>query len=263
MANEKIITGRIDIDTDDEGLLAILNFVPGDGGTEYNLQAINRLINEKKIVYGINRKELDTKLASLLDSSAEVNITIAEGDVPEQASSKEHVWVDNSIPDELKEDIERVLRDAAPPEIYRTSVDKVKKEKVVKKKGLFGKEKEDKIVDIVKLEKKIKIDIIPDVVEAGWVESGVKIADVIAGTSGKPGKDVFGKPILPTGIEDEFYTGNGIEIKGNTMIASDSGILRRGCNWIEILPFKIHDWSLVLSKDKNTCLLNFNPEDLN
>jgi len=83
-----------------------------------------------------------------------------------------------------------VLRNAAPPEIYRTEIESIKQEKTVKKKGLlpFGKEKEEKIAETIKKEKKIRINVNPEIIDSGWVEAGDKLADISPGKPGKPGK---------------------------------------------------------------------------
>ena len=261
MAEETKIKGRFEIDADDEGLLAVLHFIPDEQGKLYDKQAINRLISEKQIVYGINRKELDQKIDALFKSPEEINITLAEGDAPENAAAAEHEWTQTEIPEERKADIERLLKNAPPPQIFRTEIEKIRQEKTVKKKGplLFGKDKEEKVTDIVKREKKIKVDLVPDLVESGWVETGATIALVSSGKPAKPGRDIYGKPVLSLGAAGEFWLGSGIEKKAGRLVAAESGILRRGGNWADILPLKMHDWSLELSKDKNTCLLNFNP----
>ena len=261
MSEKQTITGRITIDSDDEGLLAVLKFTPDDGGREWDLKAVNRFITEHKIVHGLDRKKVDDALSELLSSGAEKEFTLAEGDPPEKAVPEERSWSEISVPDEHREDVERVLRNAPPPEIFTTEIEKVKKEKLVKKKGLlsFGKEKEEKVVETVKVEKKRKVDIIPDVIEAGWVEAGAVVAEISPGRPGKTGKDVFGKIIPAPSADDEFWAGRGIEKKGGKLTAGEGGILRRGWNWVEVLPFRHHDWSLDLSRDKNTCLLTFNP----
>lgn len=261
MADDKKIKGRIDIDTDEAGLLAVLHFIPDENGTEYEAAGIYRLISEKNIVFGINRKALDAKLGSLFSSPQEVTITVAEGDSPESPIADKREWVQHAIPEDIREDVEKFLRNAPPPEIYHLSVEKLKQETVVKKKGLlpFGKEKEEKVVETVNRQIKKRIDVAPDVLEAGWVAPDEKLAEIIRGVPGKPGRSVFGKPLPPDAEDTDFWIGHGVERKGNFLIAAARGILRRGWNWVEVFPFKSHDWSLELSKDKNTCLLNFNP----
>lgn len=261
MSEKETVTGRINIETDDEGLLAVLHFTPAEDGTEFDLQALNRLITERKIVYGVDRKALDGNLAALLSAGEATEFTLAEGDAPEKAVPTDRAWNEVSIPEERKADVERILGNAAPPEIIKIVTENVKREKVVKKKSLlpFGKEKEEKVVEVVKREKQIKIDVMPDVIEAGWVEAGALLADITPGKPGKTGKDVFGKIIPSPAEEEEFYLGRNVEIKGGKYLATEGGIFRRGWNWLEVLPFKSHDWSLELSKDKNTCLLKFNP----
>ncbi|MDC7226203.1 MAG: FapA family protein [Spirochaetales bacterium] len=261
MADENKVKGRVEINTDDEGLLAVLHFIPDDNADEWDLQKINRYIAEKQITFGIKKDELSLKLEGLFASPEEITITVAEGEPPEAPVAAEREWAAVEIPEKVKEDVERFLKNAPPPEIFKTEVEKITKEKTVKKKGFlpFGKEKEEKVSEIVKREKKLRVDVIPEVIEAGWVEAGLKIADVKAGKPGKPGKDVSGRPIQPAAVDDEFYFGRGIESKGKALLAAETGVLRRGWNWVEVLPFKVHDWSLELSKDKNTCYLNFNP----
>ena len=261
MAEVEILKGRIEIYTDDEGMLAVFHFIPDENGQELDETIINRMISEKNIVHGIKRNEFDAKLKTLFENPAEISITLAEGDAAVSASPDEYLWESLTIPEEHKDDVERMLKNAAPPKIFKTEILKIKKEKTVKKKGIipFGKDKEETVVETVKKEKKTQIEVIPDVIEAGWVDKGVKIAEIKPGEQGVPGKDVFGKPVQHGGSDDEFHTGSGVERKGNIIAATDEGILRRGINWVEVLPFKSHDWTLELSKDKNTCLLNFNP----
>jgi len=261
MSEKQILKGRINIDTDDEGLLAVFRFVPAAEGTDWDIQAVNRLISEYKIVYGIDRRVLDGNLTELFSNGTETEFTLAEGDAPEKSVPAERTWTESAIPDDRKADVERVLMNAPPPEILRIEVEKVKREKIVKKKGLlsFGKEKEETITEIIKRENKIKVDIMPDVLDAGWVEAGDVIGEVLPGKPGTVGKDVFGKVIPAPSVDEEFWPGRNIIKKAGRYTAAESGILRRGWNWVEVLPFKRHDWSLELSKDKNTCLLTFNP----
>jgi hypothetical protein len=261
MSETQTITGRISIDTDDEGLLAVFRFTPEKDGTDYDLQSVNRLIAERKIVNGVDRTALDGRLAQLMSTGTETEFTLAEGSPPDSAVPADRVWSESVIPEERKADVERILRNAAPPEIIRTEIEKIKRQKVVKKKGLipFGKEKEETVTENIKREKQVKVDVMPDVVDAGWVDAGALIAEITPGKSGTAGKDVFGKIIPAPPVDDEFYLGLNVEKKGGRYTAAVGGILRRGWNWIEVLAFKSHDWSLELSKDKNTCLLNFNP----
>lgn len=261
MADSSRLTGRIEIDVDDSAMLAVLHFTPDENGQSYDLQDIFRLINEKNITYGMDRKQVESRLEPVFADPAEANITIAEGEAPVSAVSGEYLWESLVIPDEHKDDVARMLKNAAPPQIFKTEITKIRKERTVKKKGLlpFGKEKEETVVETLKQENKIRVEIQPDVIEAGWADKGVKLAEFKSGIDGVPGKDVYGKPVQPSGADDEFYTGKGVELKGNAIVAVEEGILRRGWNWVEILPFRSHDWTLELSKDKNTCLLNFNP----
>ncbi|MBI9107268.1 MAG: DUF342 domain-containing protein [Spirochaetales bacterium] len=264
MSGKKSITGRINIDTDDEGLLAVFRFTPEAGGAEWDLQSINRYISERKIVYGFDRKTLEGALNDLLSKGTEAEFTLAEGDAPVKPVPAEWNWTESKIPEERKADTQRVLHNAAPPEILRTEIEKVRQERVVKKKGIlpFGKEKEETVAEIVKLEKRVRVAVESEVVDAGWVEAGTVIAEIYPGKPGALGKDVYGRPIPSPSSDDEFWPGRNIETKGGKYIAAESGVLRRGVNWVEVLQFKAHDWSLELSKDKNTCLLRFNPGGL-
>ncbi len=261
MAGEQKLLGRISIETDDEALLAVLHFIPDENGIEIDAQSVNRLIAENKITYGFDRKELEQKIEKLLESNEEISITIAEGDHAEPLVPEEREWSELKIPEGLEEDVERFLKNAAAPEIWNTEIEKVPVEKTVKKKGIlpFAKDKTETVKDLVKKEKKVRVNVIPDVIAAGWAEKEDKLADIIAAKPGKLGKDVYGKPIVPLSQEDEFWLGTNTEKKGSSIIATETGIVRRGWNWIEVIPFKSHDWNLELSKDKNTCLLNFNP----
>ena len=263
MSEKHSITGRLAIDIDEDDLKAVVRYSPDAGGSEWDLQAVNRFIAEHKITNGIDRAELEQNINKLLASEDSFSFILAEGIPAEDAVAAKRVWAASVVPDEYKPDVETVLMTAGPPEILVSVTETLQREKTVVKKNLLGlgRQRTEKVVETVKVQKEVPAEILPDVIEAGWVDGGSFVAEIRSGTAGQPGKDIYGKPVPAASGADDFYLGRGISQKGGRYIADYSGILRRGWNWAEIIPLRGHSWSVELSRDKNTCLFQFKPGD--
>lgn len=265
-----IAKGSLRVEVDEPSLEARLIFTPEEDGEEWDAEKIKRLIASEKISEGYNSGSID----SIADDWAkqpvkrgdgQVNtqtVTIAAGKPAEDPVPEEAVWEEFSRPEESISDIERFLQEADAPRITKEKTEKVKVKRKVQKKQklpfLQPKEEFEEITEKRKVEEPVDVD--PTVVDFGWAEKGQKLAGIIPAKPGKPGKDVFGTPIMPLSeTEPAVYPGRGTEKSKSDIIAAEAGIVRRGRNWVEVLPFRMHEWSVHLSKDKATCYLSFSP----
>lgn len=188
----------------------------------------------------------------------------------ETARTREYRWNIADIPEELKKDGEWLLSKACEPRITVKKKERVRVEKLVEKKGVlpFGKGKTEKLKAWETREREEKIPVDPEILETGWAEKGRILAVLEENEEKKekakkeemPGRTVDGELIQPSEEEDgEMYPGRGVKRVGNELRAELSGFVRRGRNWVEILPFEHHDWSLGVSKDQASCFLSFSP----
>jgi hypothetical protein len=268
--SEPKYTGSIRLEVDESGLEARLVFTPRASDKEWDTETLKKFLTEQNITEGIDTKVRDSVIADMAkqpetrgDGSSNIQtVTIAQGTPAVDPLPEEVQWQGITLPEEMKDDIERFLQDVDAPIITKEVVEKVKvKKKVLKKQKLPFMQPKEEIEEVVeKRKKQLPVDVDPTVEEYGWVEEGQKIAAVVPAKPGKPGKDVHGTPIMPlTETEPGLYPGKGTVKEKSDVIAAESGVLRRGKNWVEVLPFSRHEWSVSLSKDHATCFFTFRP----
>jgi uncharacterized protein (DUF342 family) len=109
-----------------------------------------------------------------------------------------------------------------------------------------------------KLKEKVLIN--PAVLTKGYVSKGQTVFIITPNDPGKPGKGLNGQPLSPPNGEAKgYFLGQGLRREPTLVVAEDSGFLRIGKNWVDLLHFDAHSWSIELSKDKTNCYLNFTP----
>lgn len=255
-------TGGIRIEVDESGLEARLIFTPGASDEEWDTEKLKKFLAEQNITEGVDTKVRDSVIADMAEQPATQTITIAQGTPAVDPLPEEVQWQEITLPEEMKDDIERFLQDVDAPIITKEVIEKVKvKKKVLKKQKLPFMQPKEEIEEVVeKRKKEVPVDVNPTVEEYGWAEKGQKIAAVVPAKPGKPGKDVHGTPIMPlTETEPGLYPGKGTVKEKSEVIAAESGVQRRGKNWVEVLPFSRHEWGVSLSKDRATCYFTFRP----
>lgn len=250
------------LDIDGAGLRAELVFTPDEAGSEWTEESVFRLMAENKVSEGISPEAVRNFFSRPAEErGSAARFTVAEGTPPGLPSPRSYEWAELPVPPAMEEDAKRVFLTAPDPEIVRKTVKKVKVRKKVLRKPKFplGKPKEEIIEKIESREFTEPVDVDPHMTGSGWVEAGGRAAGIVPPTPGSPGKDVFGKPIAPEAVEEDFFLGRGLEQKNKEITAQYSGFFRRGKNWAEIIPFQHHEWSLSFSPDNVTCLLDFDP----
>ncbi|MBN2874333.1 MAG: DUF342 domain-containing protein, partial [Spirochaetales bacterium] len=178
---------------------------------------------------------------------------------PEEAE-----WVELTTPPEFKPFEASCIAEAAPPALFRVRVDKVARERIVKKPGAlpFLPGKEEKIVEYEKIEVRERVQVDTKVRSSFWVAKGTLAGRLVAARAGKAGKNVYGKTI-PPGQDDDptFHLGSGLSRGKGEIVAEASGFIRRGTRWADLIPFKAGEYSIRLSDDTATVLLDYSPGD--
>lgn len=259
------IKGDITLRVNEQELTAFIVFAHNKEGEEWDASKVINLLSRNKVVEGYTPGSVEDVIGKLSKTKEkQVEIVIAKGTEPELPVPEEYKWEELPIPEENQALAKDVLSATAEPEIVTIKIEKIKKKKkILKKQKLPFLPPKEEIVEVVeKLEVPERIYVDPEVIGSGWVNAGEKIAIIYPSKPGKMGKTVHGLPIMPPQPGDaDIYPGKGVEKKKGEITASATGFLRRGKNWVEVIPFTLHSWDLTLSPDMCTCLLNFTPGD--
>jgi len=249
------LKGNLELEYNKNKTSAHLVFSPDKEGEEWPEKRITALLESEGIKVGIIPDSIKKAEESISKTETELKILIAESEEPVHQSKGTYQWEKLEIPSVLKTDGERIFKVAFEPEITRDIVKNVKVQKKVEKKSKlpFGKAKEGFVTVVQKQIVKEPVKINPEVIMTGWADTGSILAVLGKAEEGTPGKTVLGEDIQPEVIE--FFTGKGVTLKNNELVADYFGFIRRGENWVEIIPFKGKSWVVSLSKDRSSAFL--------
>ncbi len=260
---ETVIQGSLQLHIDERGLKATATLDRSAGSEEWSASSVVDLLKQRGVKEGYDPAEI----ARRFDDNAKkgrnpFEFTVAEGTPPEDPTPELFTMASLPIPDSVKAGVERVLSQASAPEITVERKRKVEKTKTVTKKSKLPfaapKQEEQTVVEEERYSERVYVD--PTVEETGYAEEGQRLGDLRAQARGTPGRSIYGTVVYPKNLADpHFYVGEGAKRSGTTVVAELSGGVRRGRNWIDVVPYSTHDWSLSLSKDQATAFLSFSP----
>jgi len=260
------IRGHLELEIDDAALIATARFTkdPQDGEI-WTLERLFALLKEKGITAGIDREEL-ARHWGLIEKKREQTVAFpaATGIPPEQPLAESLEAEEKPIPQELEAEAKSVLEGAAGPEIVQEKSHTVKRKKTVvrKPKLPFLPEKRETVVVRETVTRPERIYVDPTVETTGYVTAEERIGVVYAQKRGVPGRNIYGDIVQPRLIADpDFYAGPGTTRKQSEIYAEQTGFLRIGANWVDVVAYAPHSWEVTASRDKATCLLTFNPGD--
>jgi hypothetical protein len=257
-----VIAGSVSIEVDPQEIEAKIRFVPSQGGEEWNVERVLHLVAESRISPPPSARALEDLLGKFAKVKDHASAVIVRGAPPEESLGERVVWADLPIPDELAEPAKELLLRARAPELFRVRVEKVKRETIVKKPSPlpFLPPKEEVVVTYDKKETREAVIVNTTVQDQLYAEKGQKIGTVAPPKPGKPGKNVFGKPIPSAVIADPgFLLGEGIERDKNELRATVSGLVRVGDGWADVLPLSKPKWRVEKGADGATVYLWFEP----
>ena len=260
---ETVIQGSLELSIDERGLKASVTIDRSAGSDEWTPSRLVEQLVQRGVKEGYDEKEI----ARVFEENAKkgrnpFQFVAAEGTAPEDPAPEEFTMESLPVPEGLRQGVDAVLSEAGPPSITVERKRKVEKKKTVTKKSRlpFGspKTEEQTVVEEEIFPERVYVD--PTVEETGYAEAGQRLGEVTPQTRGTPGRSIYGSVVYPKNLADpHFYVGTGANRNGNVVTAEVTGAVRRGPNWIDVIPYESHDWSLSLSKDKATAYLSFSP----
>ncbi len=262
MASGLRFKGTISVTVDSSFLSAQLN-LSREGDLEYDEGALVRTLSDAGVTEGFSIEALVEAVQGFQKTKdATATLPAALGEPPISATSEVWEWVELlPLPDDQKALASRVFKAAGPPEVFLIRTEKVKVEKTVAgKAGLFGSGQDETQTVVENREVREKVLVDPNPVKVFWVEAGTKLATVHPPKAGQPGRGLSGKPIpaLP-GKSSAFYTGAHLTRQKGDVLAADSGFLRIGRNWADLVRHRFHRWEVTYSADKTSAFLTFDP----
>jgi uncharacterized protein (DUF342 family) len=262
-----IAKGNASIVINSEETLASLIFTPDPEGLGWDADAVIKLAGENRLTPPPSPKTLEPFLqkAARAKTKDPMEFTLYEGTPPEEPVGETITWESLEVPADMAAFEKETLAAAGPPELYRIRVEKIKKETIVKKPAPlpFLPSREEKVITWDKKEIKEKAEAEGGVKEVKYAEKGVKAGTIVPPKPGKPGKNVFGKPIPPgTHGDGAFLLGRGLVREKNSVTAVYAGFLRVGGeNWADIVPFAKPDWSADRGSEGVTFYFRFEGGD--
>ena len=258
-----VITGQPTLHIDDAGVKATLSIIRDENAEDVGVESVLSLLEEQGVTEGFEQRDIEDKLKAASKTNANpIRVVVAEGIAAEDSTAESPQWEPLPVPPELADDVDGILASADPPVIYTERVETVKREKTVEKKPKlpFMGPKKERVTVSEKTVKRERVYVDPTVEDTGYAEAGAMLAAIQPSHAGSPGRSIFGKILQPDQVTDpHFYHGEGVSRRQQELIADRTGIVRKGRNWVDIVPFAGHDWEVELSEDRATCVLSFNP----
>jgi len=257
------IRGEIKLLIDELGLEAAFHFNPDQAGAEWGSDGLTRMLAEARIA-GVPGRRIDEILQSFAKSKQAAVEVVARGQAPEAGLPEYAEWADLPTPPEFQAFADETIAAATSPELFRIRVERVARERIVKKPGAlpFLPPKEEKVVEFEKVEIREPIAVDTRVIRVFWAPKGTLVAKTAPARPGKAGKNVYGKPIPPPPSDDAvFHLGKGLSRVKGEIVADEAGFVRIGARWADLLPFRSGEYSIRLSDDGSTVLLDYSPGD--
>ncbi|MFQ3621748.1 MAG: flagellar assembly protein A, partial [Spirochaetales bacterium] len=239
------LPGTIQLSLRNNALEGVLSFKPGQEKTEIDVQELIERLLQEGIKEGFSPQSLEKVLKQLEKSKEPLEIVIAKGSPPQNSQPEKPVWQTLPIPDTLAKDAETAFSRAGIPIISQEKVERIKVDKIIEKKAPlpFLPPKREKVVAYEKKVTQERVYVDPTVLGTGYVKAGEKVALLEPLQEGVPGRGVNGLPIPFEPLTDPYvYAGKGIEKKNGELIATQTGFVRWGKNWAEIVTFQPHQW---------------------
>lgn len=256
------VKGSLTVAFDALELEARLVFSPDTNEGEWTAEKITKLLAEKRLSPLPSSRNLEELLKSFSRAKETLSVIVCRGQAPIDPTPERVSWADLPVPDELRDIMKARLENADAPRLFKTRIEKIRKETVVKKPGAlpFLPAKEEVQVSYDK--KEIREQVFSDFVveDTAYAERGVRVGLISPSRPGKPGKNVFGRSVPPrTDLELEFLPGEGLRREKNEIIAEKSGFIRIAQGWADLIPYSRSAWEVKKSADGASLLLDYDP----
>lgn len=255
------VKAEVKLDIEELGLEARVTLTPSAKGHEVSPEAVLSLLRQKGVKEGVALEAIEKACRSLAPGKP-LTFVAARGVPPRPAEVEKFTFEAAAVPPRLQAAANEALARAKPPAAFRVSERRVQKQKKVLKKPslpfLPPKEVVETVVERQLVREPVTID--PRVLGVGYVRKGEVAARAEPGAQGRDGRSVFGKPIpAPRQPAQALYLGEGVTRAGPELRATVTGLLRRGDNWCDLVPFQDHELSVSATPDRLGGFLSFTP----
>lgn len=223
------------------------------------MENIRAILEERKFSSAVSDERITKFLEEATASTSPITVSLLEGIAPQHPAPETVSWEEIPVPAELASVAAAVLDKAPKPEITRPIQEKIKKtrEVTVKAKRPFGQPKTETVEYTETVTREEKVYINPELLTSGFVRQGERLGEVQPQDMGLPGKSVRGTIIPIKHLADPFfYHGTGIARNGQVLTANETGFVRIGRNWVDIVPFRNHEWDVNISTNRATVFLD-------
>ncbi len=251
--------GHIKVEIDEKALSAILHYTPDDKGEKHNIDTLRQILQKQNIVYGINEVALKDAVEDFSEAlDVTVSDPVAEGEAPSSGEGEVYEFSSMDYPPELEAVAEKIRSLNKAPQIFNTITVTVKKDRRVKDKGLFKGGKEKIITVEEEVTRKVRVDVSGVIRGIGFIQQGNSICTINKSTGSEAsGKDIHGNELKPLPVsKGKYYSGRFIRKEKNEFIAEECGFVRIGENWMDLIPFATHVWSVEVSENSADCFLS-------
>ena len=251
--------GSLKVELDNNALCARLRFIPDKNGGKHNIDTLRQFLQSENIIHGINDVALKDAAEEFFDAMEEtLSDPVAEGEPPNSGDGDVYEFSPMKYSPELESLAAKIYSLNKAPLIYDVVKTKEKKDRRVREKGLFKGGKEKIIVVEELVEKKIRVEVSSRVQSVGYFRKDELICRITSSEGMKAaGRDVHGNELKPLPVSSEKYLwGRNIRIEKNEFFAEQSGFVRQGENWLDLVPFAVHDWNVRLSDNRSDCFLD-------
>jgi uncharacterized protein (DUF342 family) len=259
-----IAKGNAAIVINEDETEAKLVFTPDQEGLGWDPDAAVKLAREQNLSPVPAPAALEQFMQKASRAKAPMETVIVEGLPAEPAAPETVSWETLAIPSDIEPFREEALSKAGAPSLVRVRVEKVKRDTLVKKPGKFpfmpAKEEIVTVWDKKEIREPVTVDPVPK--DLRYAERDGKLGTIAPPKPGKPGKNVFGRPIAAPILEDPlFYLGGGIRREKNELRSEYTGFIRIGSNWADIVSLAKPSWELTTGSDRVTLFFKFHPGD--
>ena len=254
-------TGTLELSLDATALEARATFVAGDGET-WTAERLVQQMKDTGIVDGYTPEAVAKAFGEAVAKKSSEPFVVATGTPPGEPVAEKAEFAELTMPEELKEQAERVLKSAWAPQISVERKERIKKQRKVLKKSKLpfvpDKEEIEEYAEEKVSRERVYVD--PTVERTGYATADQKIGVVYPKDDGEAGKSVTGELVAARPLADPlFYAGHGVDRRREDLVATLEGIVRVGANWVDVVPFETHDWDVQLSSDSATVYFTFDP----
>lgn len=227
-----------------------------DGSEHWNSEKLYKFLASQGVREGYNKKDLEYQIEQFLNSpQKESSFVFARGTLPVPPIPEEVEWKEFVVPEELKSIAERLQKKYASPVVYQIKTQKVQVPRQVEKAG-----KKETILETKTQEIKEKVVVSPQTVAVGYFEEGDLVATIYPARPGKPGRDLMGASVPPPPpAVHQIYLGDDIEKTREGYRVKRSGFVRRGVNWLDLIPYQAHRFEIRYNDSRTAAYLAFFP----